>query len=246
MIDIRVLATIKKADMKQLYILILLTLFFSSSLRAEYTAHRLQLKIITTEKEYIGYVEIPHLNFELTNDLSYLKIRLPHKENPDGSFTDSIYFYETRVDYKRKDLSNNTGSAYATTILINPILLHTDSIIAIEIINKEKYFYGTAIISNVHISDTTWLKESPKKEILIEGFICGYEIFIHKSSLEADSIINKMIEIRSRYLSEFEELTDENKNGGYVGDDMDAELRIEINKLIKLSLKIVVIESCMC
>ena len=215
-------------------ITILIVIFLSISVRAEYNGYHIKFAIKTTkEKINIGFVYVAsaYLNTDSLKNTEYLKKALNKSDKKD-----SLVYFRERIKYEYRNVGDSLGEKIQIYSLNNKQAISLQDIMSISIVEMIDDSYLIGISSPLSISDTTWINKAPLSSYAFGGYLCYHQIFVHKSSKKIENIINKL-KTKQKIL-EGVEINHEN------GDKIDGELWEIIKELY--TEKVVIITECTC
>lgn len=215
-------------------ILVIVMVFgFIHAVKAEYNGYHLSVIFEQNDgSKILGYMYIAsqYLNPDLIQNTGYLKKQFLFIS---GLENGSIIYYKNRISYK---YDGNNGKQSEIFKLIGETELELIRIKEIKIIEKFDFGYLMGISNNLTLKDLSWLKTNPIEKFTAGGYLCSYEIFVHKKTPKI-SEVEEELESKMREWTDIE-LDYEN------GDKFDNEITKIINKLN--GEKVVVITFCSC
>jgi hypothetical protein len=150
---------------------------------------------------------------------------------------DSLYYFQDRIKYEYQNSFGKDTIYYPT----NEKSVSSKNIKTIKIDEMfEKRFVN---ISELQLSDTSWLKQEPVKNISFGGIFCGHTLLVHTNSEKIDNVI-RQLEVKQKEANEKTKLYNENPNeiNLNIMYDVEEELEKIIDKF--KGEKVVIISYC--
>lgn len=143
--------------------------------------------------------------------------------------TDSIRYFKNRFEYKYSFDGTVEERIYA---LVNPAVIPVSSVVAISIDTVINFSYLLNISNYTSAKDTNWMKKPPVNKVAHDGYLCSYQIYMHKETKKTQAILKEL----EAYDKKYKDAKDT--------DHSDEELSKIIHKLN--GEKVIVISFCSC
>ena len=153
------------------------------------------------------------------------------EDRPDSLLFYTHTFYYTYARQEGTDVTN-----YTSCQLVGEKGVPFSAIKKIRIDKYTPMACG-GIVNTMKMADTTWANKKPLRVLTLNGYLCGFEVFIHETNPKVDAIIAEL-EARQSAFGENLETVDEEEY------QVDNEFFDILHKL--QGEKVVVLESCTC
>jgi|GEM_PF-4143353 len=203
--------------------ILFIIILFSASAKADYNSVLVSFTIDTVKGGKLnGYANLAHAYIDsLSSD--YLQTRLDNAE-----VKGYLNYYKTKFIYKYSNFPDDQTNFYHLTEAAAIPLKNVKSITITSAIN---WGYGTWLQNDINKSDLAWMNERPVDKFSIDGYLCSYDLIIHKKSQKIDRIIKELRAFTDGY-------------DGEPDDAYDEKVFSIIKKL--LNQKAIVITNCTC
>jgi hypothetical protein len=198
----------------------------------------------TSGKTCNGYAYIYGYGYGL-NDTEYLKKEL-YQQLCEGQ-RDTINYYQDRIGYEYKHrvwsgtAQKEIEQKDTIYCLMNKKSIPFKDIKTITIDKAIAVSPFEQLSSELQLSDTTWLKQKPVKNVLFRGYLCTHRILVHSNSVKVDNLI-RQLELKQKETDKKMKLFAENENDFESVLTIDDELWEIIDKFKRE--KVVIISVC--
>lgn len=220
----------------------LFTILIMSSAKADYNGYHISFTIEKSggklSKGFV-YVASVYLNQDSLKSTNYLKKALDQSFK-EGGERDSLTYFAHRLKYEYRSVGSPEDSKTSTYTLKDKAVVAFDEIVSIKIDQMIQYGYLVGISSDLKLSDTTWTKKDPVKNVSYSGYLCYHQLLVHVNSDKIEAIL-KRLEAKQKEIDELDFNTDD---GYKIGDKIDEELWEIVSELV--GEKVVVISECTC
>ena len=240
--------------MTRYFFLSLLLILIANHSTAEYGGWYIKFTLETTSNANItGHIYVASAYFDKDS------INRPHYviekfDQLTQIQNDTITFFRNRIAYNYIPYGGpDTVTAYT---LVNEDLISVQSIRSIVIDEMIDFSYLVGIGSELSLRDQRWMKRAPVQSLGEGGYLCDWQIFIHKRTRQTDRVVEELNAFNDAYNARVEELNERLKHVDgqeYIDaeeelksleESIDSAKRDMIKKFNKMKVVVVVFCSC--